>query len=766
MSRTIQKIIQITLVSSWTIFMASCDSSSVNFSQGDFQSVPPPGENPSDPMASSADGEGTGSGRGSSDATAQDKSSDQSPDGSGTGADGEAVIRIKDLRPTARFATIEKAELSTEIPPESSSSSEGSADADGVKIIAPISQEFASSHLEQRSIAFDLAYGTVQQTLTMKRATSQNTEVFLQKTRSAISAQFQQGTIGSPANETFQQSGAGIVDILVVVDNSGSMSQEQTELSNKLSPLLSEVADKDWRIGVVTTDPNDPCMRDVISKGETDIAERFKKAVQAGVSGTGNEQGVLQSVTGLSCAQNSWVRKDSTIAVLIVSDEDNCSRDGAGCKNTDGTFKAYAKESYLTDYLASIRSVGTDARVYGLIWIPDQVCATGGNKGVQYQRLISQTMGKAGSICDADYSPTLKNISQDVRKILKNNFSLANTPAEGTLQVSVNGTLTTTGYTLQGSTLTFTEPPPTNATISVTYRYNARPIIKEYALSAAVAPGTLKVRVNDVEQTTGFQYNSANQSIQFDPAPAENSQVRIDYLQDTALTTSWTLTGTPKTGSVTATFAGSTQVVTPVVQGSTISFATTPTDGTEITVSYTKLLDPILSYNLAPVTGTPYMLTMKDAVTKADVAHTYDNSTIKIDPAAFVDDRQVIVSYRDDSQTMRYLDLAAIPVEGSVKITLGDAITCQADQFTINDTVATLNCDPMGAAKANVSFQTQVAEKSFELSGVENLDLYKWKVSITDGSEILFERVGSKFSLKSAVPVNSKVTISGMPFNR
>ena len=48
------------------------------------------------------------------------------------------------------------------------------------------------------------------------------------------------------------------------------------------------------------------------------------------------EQGAKRAVQGLTC-DNNWLRNDSTVAVLIVSDEDNCSLTGGsfGCKEEE-----------------------------------------------------------------------------------------------------------------------------------------------------------------------------------------------------------------------------------------------------------------------------------------------------------------------------------------------------------------------------------------------------------------------------------------------
>lgn len=243
-------------------------------------------------------------------------------------------------------------------------------------------------------------------------------------------------------NETFTQKGViGKADILIVVDNSDSMEKEQKNLSTKLSSLLSSLKDIDWQIGVVSTtvkteNKADKCEIDIIKSSENDIESRFVKAVSKGTSGATNEQGIRQAVNGLKCPQKPWVRGDSTVAVLILSDEDNCSN-GKGCtKGTPGLDK-----QYLIDYVEKDlkRTVGMNAGFYGIFYPPAQVCKTALNKANIYQALVDyRAMGKMnyGNICDESYHETLQRISNNIAKLLTSQFKLKQVPVAGSVQIN------------------------------------------------------------------------------------------------------------------------------------------------------------------------------------------------------------------------------------------------------------------------------------------------------------------------------------------
>lgn len=115
--------------------------------------------------------------------------------------------------------------------------------------------------------------------------------------------------------EASQASAKGALDILIVVDDSGSMAEEQKNLSNKLEPLLSEISGSDWKIGVITTSRGQSRLRAVISRGDRNADEVFRLAVTPGTRGDGTERGIYQAVQGLK--STGFLRPGSSVAVLF-----------------------------------------------------------------------------------------------------------------------------------------------------------------------------------------------------------------------------------------------------------------------------------------------------------------------------------------------------------------------------------------------------------------------------------------------------------------
>lgn len=363
---------------------------------------------------------------------------------------------------------------------------------------------------------------------------------FAQDTREVRQVQVKQGSSGSNNNQAYNVTAMGIVDIVVVVDNSGSMKEEQNNLSSKMAPLLSAIKDSDWQILVTSTSPNNFYRRGPYSKSTFNYETAFANAViDAGVDGGGLERPILRAVDALRWLGGSWLRPNSTVAVVILTDEDNCHIDnerGYGCVGSSD-----AGGSYLTNYLSSIRKVGTDARVYGIFWHPSQSqaqCGTALKQASIIAEVVQQTGGTWGSICDADYSATLTRISNDVAKILKADFVLSSTPDAGTFRMTVNGQAWT-DYRLVGRNVNFTRNPPVGANIRVDYRSGAFGVVtNRFDLPEAPAGGVINATIGG-QVVNGVTYDASTGKAVFSQMPPDGSTILMSYKVDSPLKTTF-----------------------------------------------------------------------------------------------------------------------------------------------------------------------------------------------------------------------------------
>lgn len=543
---------------------------------------------------------------------------------------------------------------------------------------------FAADTFTRSSVTASLAEPYQYTHLVMERQYQDQTKRLYQNVRPAVTDTFTQGNSGYAASETFKAVVDRVVDILIVVDNSPSMEEEQVNLAQKMMALISVIQDADWRIAVTTTDPNDVCLRGIINKADADAQTKFYNAVHAGDAGTGHERGILKAVRSLpgQCANENWVRPNSTLAVLIVSDEDNCS-DGYDCR-----FAADQSASYLTNHLASMRQLGLNTRVYGLVWHPSMSqaqCPTGYNHANIYMQAVTATNGTWGSICDTDYTVTLQNISRDIMSIIEKRFTLGHIPDSGTMHVFVNGVETSTGFHMNGNIIEFDAAPTADAQVRIDYRYNGSPIVSTFTLSYSARPEELVVDMNGATvQPTEYIYDQAQKKITFVTVPPERASIVASYKKEVPMLTQFAMGSPVKPGTMKVALNGAwtTAYVIDETKG-IVTMNATPPEGAELFFSYTAVGNPILSYAFSlPSGAAPTKLLGIDAITGATMPVSYSGGALVFNNADFVEGRQVTVRYYNEARSKTSVQLPVTPMVPSVVATAG-GVSCGGKNISV-----------------------------------------------------------------------------------
>jgi hypothetical protein len=287
------------------------------------------------------------------------------------------------------------------------------------------------------------------------------------------------------------------VDILVVVDNSGSMVQEQTNMGSRFNSFISGLNDVDWQIGITTTDVSTgpygikgsllPLVglagQKILHKNQTNADYIFKNTIQRsetqncmdgyGDCPSGNEQGLYASILAMEKrnADNSgFFRNGSDLAIVVLSDEDEMSNAPA----------AATRAQNVIDKARSIWGTEKKVSAYGVIVVPgDFSCLNQqrlqwggtGHYGTRVFDLAQLTGGVVGSVCDADYSGTLEAISQNVRDLI-DSIELLHPPIPESVKVTFQPNQNI-NWIVQGNKILFDVPPIENTRIDVEYLYEA-----------------------------------------------------------------------------------------------------------------------------------------------------------------------------------------------------------------------------------------------------------------------------------------------------
>ena len=265
------------------------------------------------------------------------------------------------------------------------------------------------------------------------------------------------GPGGEGPNEPPAPEACTKMDIVFVVDDSGSMSEEQSNLAANF-PAFFDVIDNhvnsdgvptDYRIAVTTTGRDVDYTLKVpppfnlempmsengdngafrmtsgmtdpwISRGDADPEGKFSSLAQVGTSGPSLEMPLYSLQLALSDRVNDgtnsgFLRDDALLAVVVLTDEDDCSRtdnnfdiESDQCDPGDPTYMDINNSLAFLDNVKGARGRWATAVIAG----PND-CESNFGSAYQADRLmnfVSQTgqNGQFSSICDGDLSTALE----------------------------------------------------------------------------------------------------------------------------------------------------------------------------------------------------------------------------------------------------------------------------------------------------------------------------------------------------------------------
>jgi hypothetical protein len=281
------------------------------------------------------------------------------------------------------------------------------------------------------------------------------------------------GTDPKCKNEIFHQSSEQTkkLDVVWIIDNSGSMSDEQNDLGSNFSAFIDNFITKnvDFKMAITTTDTSTQDKKGKMVYGsdvkltsakaqenEAQFKSDFNSLVKVGVYGSGYEKGLAASEGFMQKYAATFLRPEAYLAVVVLSDEEDQS------PNTVG---------YYTDFMKSFKSEAGLVKVYTIADIHKTNSGSGITTGAdRYIEASNQTAGEVADIRN-DFHQFLSTMGDSIINLL-DSFALENAPVDGTLRVYVNG-VETVDYTYDSSSRSIkfnpNNLPPVGAEISVYY---------------------------------------------------------------------------------------------------------------------------------------------------------------------------------------------------------------------------------------------------------------------------------------------------------
>lgn len=235
--------------------------------------------------------------------------------------------------------------------------------------------------------------------------------------------------------DVFFQNPADKVDILLVVDNSGSMLPYQVKLGSHFQTFLTYFveAEVDYHIAVTTTDTvvDAGAIRGEIITPETDNPDDvFAEIVRVGTTGSGYEAGLEGAKLAFepqNAATNSaFLRDDAKLSIIWVSDEEDSSPEGT---------------PHYVDYFKSIKGgASRDAvTLSALVAVDVDDCPPSQytTQGDRYVFAATKGQGIIGNLCADDFEPIVTELSLNTSR-LRDVFYLSDSPITPTLRVLVD----------------------------------------------------------------------------------------------------------------------------------------------------------------------------------------------------------------------------------------------------------------------------------------------------------------------------------------
>ncbi len=472
-------------------------------------------------------------------------------------------------------------------------------------------EEFAVSVFQDRQLSWDSAQESLSENLSLIKGPRVSLSL-TQIERNLYEEQLIQGGDGASMLQNFALKEAGHLDLLVVMDNSQSMTELQNKLASRLEPILSNIGNTNWRIAVVTTDS--PCVRDVLTRQEYEqnaigVKARFSAAVSPGTGGSNVERGIQMAIEGFesnaSCAavngfsSNQWTRVGSSKVVLIVSNEENCGSADNELYCAGSGYPHRNPDYFMTQGPAN-------ARVFGILPDFGTGCTDSFDRQpLEYIDLIARTGGQWQSFCMDDYSGILETMSANVGQIIHRIFSLDAIPDSGSLHIRVDGTELTTGFTVTGKTVNVegSAIAPSAVNIEITYVAGTAQRADSLALSESPDVSSLTVKQDGVSlETSKYRYDVDANAVVFVPQPPDRAVLTIRYRENVALPAEFVMPADAAAVSLKLAVNGQTiDQLSYAQSGNKINFNTPPDDGAVIEMSYYKIDELQLVYDVDPL---------------------------------------------------------------------------------------------------------------------------------------------------------------------
>lgn len=266
------------------------------------------------------------------------------------------------------------------------------------------------------------------------------------------------------------------VDLLMLVDNSCAMAQEQIRLQETALEFLEALDARglDFQVGVITTDMVDPYHQGRLLQANsarwvtsTSEVATYESMVVPGTAGAATEKGrdaihaALVQHAAPGEHNEGFVRADADLGVVVVVDESDFSTD--------------VDRVTMRDTLATYKAADASVSVHAFV-VPPEGCSTGSTPGDDYLWLSTELGGIQHDICDTENFGTALDAVAGYHEVPESDFQLSVNADPAWLSATVDDAGTVTEYVASElqwdaatSTVGLPVPAPGGSVVTVAY---------------------------------------------------------------------------------------------------------------------------------------------------------------------------------------------------------------------------------------------------------------------------------------------------------
>lgn len=252
------------------------------------------------------------------------------------------------------------------------------------------------------------------------------------------------------------------IDILWVIDRSGSMNRYDAELLAGVEAMLLALPASDWRLVMISADSRKSVVSTefpLVPGDDIDDAA----AMLATLTMAPYEEGFnsVYEYINLNPYSSTWMRPDAGLLVVFVSDEEEQSH--VEFPAVSDFLSWYGSLRFGSVFMASVINVEAD---YTLCDFPPNPI----DVGDRYMEATSTLGGVIVDICDTDWSAGVTDATHSIEPVEK--IVLTHKAEIDSIRVFINGSLNHDWYYQESdNTVYFTIIPSAGQLVEVGYRY-------------------------------------------------------------------------------------------------------------------------------------------------------------------------------------------------------------------------------------------------------------------------------------------------------